>query len=215
MIYGATIRSTIPRGDDRRAARRLCRRISRSPTHRDIPGQNYVALIDPDQPCLAERQRPPRRRADPAGRACRQARADRHRQARDDRVPDQQRRTTIPKRPTCASRRSRSTRAISICGFRECRCRDRRRVSHRPSGAALYRNQRRDRRARRRPDDGLRIAAVPLLRAQGAGRAAEAAARSRAGGADGNRRRLRRQGRVPVDPRVPRRDPRAQGRAVR
>ena len=23
--------------------------------HRDIPGPNYVALIDPDQPCLAER----------------------------------------------------------------------------------------------------------------------------------------------------------------
>ena len=53
---------------------------------------------------------------------------------------------------------------------------------------------------------------MPVLRAQGAGRAAEAAARSRARRADGNRRRLRRQGRIPVDARVPRRDPRAQGR---
>src|SRR5687767_8393002 len=52
MIYGATIRSTIPRG------RITSRRINLSADfivadHRDIPGQNYVALIEPDQPCLA------------------------------------------------------------------------------------------------------------------------------------------------------------------
>jgi len=52
MIYGATVRSTIPRGTI--AARRV-----QLPDdfvvadHRDIPGPNYVALIDPDQPCLA------------------------------------------------------------------------------------------------------------------------------------------------------------------
>jgi CO/xanthine dehydrogenase Mo-binding subunit len=52
MIYGATVRSTIPRGTF--AARRV-----QLPDgfvvadHRDIPGPNYVALIDPDQPCLA------------------------------------------------------------------------------------------------------------------------------------------------------------------
>ena len=52
MLYGATIRSTIPRG------RIAARRVSLPPEfivadHRDIPGQNYVALIEPDQPCLA------------------------------------------------------------------------------------------------------------------------------------------------------------------
>ena len=52
MLYGATVRSTIPRG------RILRRTLSLSPDfvvadHRDIPGANYVALIDPDQPCLA------------------------------------------------------------------------------------------------------------------------------------------------------------------
>jgi CO/xanthine dehydrogenase Mo-binding subunit len=52
MLYGATVRSTIPRG------RITSRRISLPSDfvvadHRDIPGQNYVALIDPDQPCLA------------------------------------------------------------------------------------------------------------------------------------------------------------------
>lgn len=52
MIYGATIRSTIPRGRIR------ARHLSLSDEfivadHRDIPGPNYVALIDPDQPCLA------------------------------------------------------------------------------------------------------------------------------------------------------------------
>jgi CO/xanthine dehydrogenase Mo-binding subunit len=52
MLYGATIRSTIPRG-------RIAARKFNLPSefivadHRDIPGQNYVALIDPDQPCLA------------------------------------------------------------------------------------------------------------------------------------------------------------------
>ena len=52
MIHGATIRSTIPRGTI------AARHITLSPDfvvadHRDIPGPNYVALIDPDQPCLA------------------------------------------------------------------------------------------------------------------------------------------------------------------
>jgi CO/xanthine dehydrogenase Mo-binding subunit len=52
MLQGATIRSTIPRG------RITGRRTSLPPgfivaDHRDIPGKNYVALIDPDQPCLA------------------------------------------------------------------------------------------------------------------------------------------------------------------
>jgi len=52
MIYGATIRSTIPRGVI------AARHVSLPDgfivaDHRDIPGPNYVALIDPDQPCLA------------------------------------------------------------------------------------------------------------------------------------------------------------------
>lgn len=52
MIYGATIRSTIPRG------RLTGRKHDLSPDfivadYRDIPGPNYVALIDPDQTCLA------------------------------------------------------------------------------------------------------------------------------------------------------------------
>jgi CO/xanthine dehydrogenase Mo-binding subunit len=52
MIYGATVRSTIPRGT-------IAARPAQLPDgfvvadHRDIPGPNYVALIDPDQPCLA------------------------------------------------------------------------------------------------------------------------------------------------------------------
>jgi len=53
MLYGATIRSTIPCG-------KITRRRIDLPAgfivadHRDIPGKNYVALIEPDQPCLAE-----------------------------------------------------------------------------------------------------------------------------------------------------------------
>src|SRR5687768_14366075 len=52
MWYGATVRSTIPCGAI------TSRRIDLPKDfivadHRDIPGKNYVALIDPDQPCLA------------------------------------------------------------------------------------------------------------------------------------------------------------------
>ncbi len=53
MIFGATIRSTIPHGD-------IAGRHVKLPgdyvvaDYHDIPGKNYVALIDPDQPCLAE-----------------------------------------------------------------------------------------------------------------------------------------------------------------
>jgi CO/xanthine dehydrogenase Mo-binding subunit len=52
MLYGATIRSTIPCG--RITGRRI--NLPRDfiiADHSDIPGKNYVALIDPDQPCLA------------------------------------------------------------------------------------------------------------------------------------------------------------------
>jgi CO/xanthine dehydrogenase Mo-binding subunit len=52
MIYGATIRSTIPRGRIRAGHITLPEEFIVA-DHRDIPGPNYVALIDPDQPCLA------------------------------------------------------------------------------------------------------------------------------------------------------------------
>ena len=92
-------------------------------------------------------------------------------------------------------------------------CRDRGRVPHRAPGAALHRDQRGHRGAvATAQHDRLRIAAVPLLRAPGAGRAAGPAARQGARRADRDRRRLRRQGRVSVDARVPRGDPGAQGR---
>jgi CO/xanthine dehydrogenase Mo-binding subunit len=55
MLYGATVRSQIPRG--------LIRNISFDPqvdwsdfvsvTAKDIPGKNCIALIGDDQPCLA------------------------------------------------------------------------------------------------------------------------------------------------------------------
>ena len=57
MLHGTTIRSTIPRGRDRSASGST----STAPgftvvDHRDIPGRNVVALIEHDQPCLAERE---------------------------------------------------------------------------------------------------------------------------------------------------------------
>jgi CO/xanthine dehydrogenase Mo-binding subunit len=54
MLFGTTIRSTIPHGE-------ITARHIRLPKgyivadHTDIPGRNVVALIDDDQPCLVER----------------------------------------------------------------------------------------------------------------------------------------------------------------
>jgi len=54
MLHGTTIRSTIPRG--RIDAIRLAFDSSGFTVvdYRDVPGRNIVALIDEDQPCLAE-----------------------------------------------------------------------------------------------------------------------------------------------------------------
>jgi len=52
MIYGATIRSTISCGRIRARSISLPDGFVVA-DHQDIPGPNYVALIDPDQPCLA------------------------------------------------------------------------------------------------------------------------------------------------------------------
>src|SRR6476661_5105999 len=55
LLYGRTVRSTIPAGE---IATIRCQFDPRGFTivdYRDIPGRNLVALIDEDQPCLAER----------------------------------------------------------------------------------------------------------------------------------------------------------------
>jgi CO/xanthine dehydrogenase Mo-binding subunit len=53
MLFGATVRSTIPHG--RIVARQVPRRRGLiAADFRDIPGRNVVALITADQPCLAE-----------------------------------------------------------------------------------------------------------------------------------------------------------------
>ena len=52
MWYGATVRSTIPCGTITSRRIDLPKEFITA-DHRDIPGKNYVALIDPDQPCLA------------------------------------------------------------------------------------------------------------------------------------------------------------------
>jgi len=53
MLFGATIRATIPRGEI------VNTHLDLSPDYivadyRDVPAQNYIALIDPDQPCLSD-----------------------------------------------------------------------------------------------------------------------------------------------------------------
>src|SRR5437868_4814422 len=55
MLYGRTIRSTIPCGTIRKIRLDFDTRGFTIVDHRDIPGRNVVALIEDDQPCLAKR----------------------------------------------------------------------------------------------------------------------------------------------------------------
>src|SRR5262245_6593043 len=55
LLYGRTIRSTIPAGDITVARFVGDREGFTIVDHRDIPGRNVVALIDDDQPSLVER----------------------------------------------------------------------------------------------------------------------------------------------------------------
>src|SRR5262245_7998607 len=55
LLHGRTIRSTIPSGEILDVRYDLDPKAFTVVTHRDIPGRNLVALIDDDQPALAEK----------------------------------------------------------------------------------------------------------------------------------------------------------------
>jgi CO/xanthine dehydrogenase Mo-binding subunit len=56
MLHAKTIRSTIPRGEIARTRLDFDRAGFTVADFRDIPGRNTIALIELDQPCLAERE---------------------------------------------------------------------------------------------------------------------------------------------------------------
>jgi CO/xanthine dehydrogenase Mo-binding subunit len=56
MLHGATVRSTISSGEILSIRHDLGRDGYTLADFRDIPGRNVVALIEDDQPCLAERE---------------------------------------------------------------------------------------------------------------------------------------------------------------
>ncbi|HEV8347616.1 MAG TPA: xanthine dehydrogenase family protein molybdopterin-binding subunit [Vicinamibacterales bacterium] len=56
LLHARTVRSTIPSGEILDIRYGFDTRAFTIVTHRDIPGRNVVALIDNDQPALAERQ---------------------------------------------------------------------------------------------------------------------------------------------------------------
>src|SRR5437763_2325767 len=56
LLHGRTIRSTIPAGSIIAVRPRFTASGFTVVDYRDIPGRNIVALIDDDQPCLAERE---------------------------------------------------------------------------------------------------------------------------------------------------------------
>jgi CO/xanthine dehydrogenase Mo-binding subunit len=56
MLHGRTIRSSVPRGEIANIRLDFDRSDFTVADFRDVPGQNAVALIELDQPCLAERE---------------------------------------------------------------------------------------------------------------------------------------------------------------
>jgi CO/xanthine dehydrogenase Mo-binding subunit len=56
MLHGTTVRATIPRGQILAVRYAFDTAGYTLADHRDIPGKNVVALIEDDQPCLAERE---------------------------------------------------------------------------------------------------------------------------------------------------------------
>jgi len=56
LLHGATVRSTIPHGEILSIRHDLGRDGFTVVDSHDIPGRNVVALIEDDQPCLAERE---------------------------------------------------------------------------------------------------------------------------------------------------------------
>jgi CO/xanthine dehydrogenase Mo-binding subunit len=56
LLYGRTIRSTVPAGAIVNVRPNFKASGFTIVNHRDIPGRNVIALIDNDQPCLAERE---------------------------------------------------------------------------------------------------------------------------------------------------------------
>src|SRR6266487_4402358 len=55
LLHARTVRSTIPAGDILDVRMNFDTRGFTVVDFRDVPGRNIVALIDEDQPCLAER----------------------------------------------------------------------------------------------------------------------------------------------------------------
>src|SRR5436305_14856012 len=55
LLHARTIRSTIPAGEITNISFNFDTTGFTIVDHRDVPGRNIVALIDDDQPCLAEK----------------------------------------------------------------------------------------------------------------------------------------------------------------
>jgi CO/xanthine dehydrogenase Mo-binding subunit len=56
MLWGRTVRSSVPCGRIRSIRPGFDAKDFVVADHRDIPGRNFIALIEEDQPCLAERE---------------------------------------------------------------------------------------------------------------------------------------------------------------
>ena len=209
MLHGRTVRSTIPCGTRARHRARLRHdRLHRSSTIATFPGRNIVALIEHDQPFLVERD--VRHMAEPILLLAHENAEALH-AARVDIEYDEQTPLFDPERSTGVLKHIDIDKGDVDAALARRRPRRRRDVSHRASGARLHRDERRDRRAGGRRHRRVRLDAVSVLRDQGAQVPARPG-HQRARRADGDRRRLRRQGRVSVDDRRTRGAARAQVR---
>ena len=189
-------------------------RRSRSSPPQDIPGDNIVSLISDDQPVLVPIGGEIQHHAEPLVLL---AAADREtlRRARHGVTV-----RSTPLAPVFDPLESEHVFAhyeINAgdldAGFAEADLVLEGDLPGRPPGAALHREQRDDRGAARGRRRGRpRQSPVPVLHPQGAEAVPRADQRAGPGGPGRDRRRVRRQGGVPLDRRAPRRAPRAEGR---
>ena len=115
LLHARTIRSTIPAGEIAAIRFNFDTAGFTIVDYRDIPGRNIVALIEDDQPCLAERAI--RHVAEPILLLAHEDRETPARGRRPDRLSPSARRSTTPQRRRSCSRRSRIDKGDVEDGF--------------------------------------------------------------------------------------------------
>ena len=211
MLYGATVRSRIARG--------RIKKITFGPgipwdefvivSAKDIPGKNYIALIENDQPCLAAEavnhpEEPILLLAHPdkhlLPKAVEAVAIEYEPLPAVFNIADSERPTEVIWGKDNIFKTYLIEKGDVDAVWDKAAFIVEGRILYRRAGATLHRDERDDRAVRSGPGrHGMGFAAVSLLRSQGVDGRFRLARRKSSRGAGGNGRRVRRQGRISLD----------------